>query len=250
MSGEREKHADLLRELEDNALTPNYHRWIYSKFKPYLGRRILEIGGGLGNQTEMYLRDSEYVITVEVVDFLAEKLKEKYVGNENIEVLSMDAGDDALVEKCGRVRIDSVVLVNVLEHIEEDEKVLSNLQKCLVPGGRLFLFVPAYKLLFSDWDVSVGHYRRYGRAELKTKVEEAGFRIIRLQYMNTLGFFAWFLNARILKKTPDSDHDIRSQAVFYDRYVVPFLSVAERIIPVFFGQSLVCVAEAGRTQSG
>ena len=135
-------------------------------------------------------------------------------------------------------RYDGIVLLNVLEHIEDDDEALRQIRDGLEPDGRAALLVPAFELLYSRFDNAVGHYRRYRLPDLTRKVEAAGLRVHEARYVNSAGFFAWLLTARVLGATPTRS----TLATTYDRAVVPALRTVERRVKPPFGQSIFLVA--------
>ena len=131
------------------------------------------------------------------------------------------------------------MLLNVLEHIADDREALDRMASILSPGGVIVLLVPAFPSLFGPIDRNLGHYRRYTRESLAKLAGACGLRARRLQYMNTVGFFGWWINARLLHRKEQSD----SQIAVFDRYIVPLMSRAEAILRPPFGQSLLAVLE-------
>ena len=114
------------------------------------------------------------------------------------------------MERYRSYHIDSVICFNVLEHIEQDEKALKNIFDLLEPGGRLLLLVPSHPWLYGTLDQHLGHYRRYGKKELKNKLETLGFKVIFLKYFNRIGIWEWFLNSKILRKKKASFLSIKN----------------------------------------
>jgi SAM-dependent methyltransferase len=149
----------------------------------------------------------------------------------------MDATDPAFLD-FERHRPDTVVCLNVLEHIEDDTRALRHMHAVLPPGGRALLIVPAFAGLYGPIDRNLGHYRRYSPRAFRQKAASIGFRA-RLRYMNTVGFFGWWVNAKILKRTEQSE----SQIQFFDSMIVPLMSRLERAVPPPFGQSIFAVLE-------
>jgi hypothetical protein len=129
------------------------------------------------------------------------------------------------------------VLSNVLEHIEDDQATLSELFSLVRPGGLVAVFSPAFRLLMGDFDRSIGHVRRYRRAGLREQFEAAGFEVVEARYVNLPGFFAWFVDSRILNKRPT--HSALSR--IYDRLIVPPTRWVERHVAPPFGQSVLVV---------
>ncbi len=129
--------------------------------------------------------------------------------------------------------IDLLFSIDVLEHIEEDEKILSQFFEKLNPGGLLFLYVPARMELYSEFDKSIGHFRRYNKEELKLKVQKAGFTIDRTQYHEMPGYFASMFHNVLLNKSQPSERSIR----LYDK-ILPFSNKVEGFLNPPIGKSL------------
>ena len=134
---------------------------------------------------------------------------------------------------------DSAVLINVLEHIPDDSGALRVIYEGLRPGGTLAVFVPAYEALYSEFDRSIGHFRRYRRSTLATALSHAGFDVPAAHYVNAPGTFAWWLVVRQLGATPTQG----GLAGLYDRAVVPWARRVEAIAPPRFGQSVFAVGQ-------
>lgn len=213
----------------------NYYRWILAHFAPYLGRRVVEVGAGIGNFSEYLLSQPgvSQLVAAEPAANLFPLLQCRFAGNPRVRV---ERG--ALEQLAGPAEADSVVFVNVLEHIDNDEEVLRQAHRMLAPGGTLLLIVPALPALFGSLDVEFGHFRRYTRAELGVRLQQAGFHIERLRYFNFPGVITWFLAARVFRRKT-----IRpSQVWIYDRLVVPWAARLERFWEPPLGQSLIAVA--------
>jgi SAM-dependent methyltransferase len=141
------------------------------------------------------------------------------------------------MERYRPYHIDSVICFNVLEHIEQDEKALKNIFLLLEPKGRLLLLVPSHPWHYGGLDQHLGHHRRYGKKELKNKLEATGFKVIFLQYFNLIGILGWFLNSKILKRKRLPSFQLRIYNL-----LVPLFKL-EKILPLPFGTSLLVVAE-------
>lgn len=149
------------------------------------------------------------------------------------------------IDKLGH-KFDSISLIDVLEHIDNDTKTLTGLKTNLVPSGRLIVLVPAYQFLYSDRDRSIGHYRRYNKSDLERKLKRAGYEIIYSRYWNMLGFFVYLLFEKILKKR--APHHLRTKpkknilAAFGHLIVSMWMRLVEKNINLGFGLSLLIVA--------
>jgi len=224
-----EELAGVLHSLEGAS---NYTDWIHGLVQPFLGPRVIEIGAGHGDLTERLARGSAVVAT-DLSERCADRLRVRFEGHPDVEV---EQGD--LEAVAGPDEFDAAVLVNVLEHIEDDDKALRRLAASVRPGGHVLLFVPAFEALYSDFDRRIGHFRRYRRRQLRGKVVAAGLEVVDLRYVNSVGALAWWLVAKQLGKVPTAPGAVR----FYDRGVVPVLRRLEGRRPPPVGQSLFCAA--------
>jgi len=177
-----------------------YNRWLVSRFDGAVGRRVLEIGAGFGNITR-HLRGRELLVASDLDPVALEHLKGTFRDDPSVRIASYRFPlDPAERDEIRRLRIDSVVCLNVLEHIEDDRRTLADMYEVLEPGGRLVLLVPAFQSLFGTLDVHLRHFRRYEKAELESKIREAGFAIEDLRFVNRPGIFGWWLNGKLLRR--------------------------------------------------
>ena len=134
-------------------------------------------------------------------------------------------------------RPDSVACLNVLEHVRDDAAALAHFAAVLPEGGRVVLIVPAFESLYGPIDERLGHYRRYSKKSLAGVAERAGFRPEVLRYMNSAGFFGWWFNAHVAKRTAQSD----AQIAVFDAVMVPVLRRVEQWMEPPVGQSIFAV---------
>lgn len=172
------------------------NRWILEQFRPYVGQRVLEAGCGIGNFTELLL-DRERLICVDNDPLYVEMLNWRLGHLENVAALQFDLADLAGYERLAPEGIDTIVCLNVLEHIAPDEQVLRAYFDLLVPGGHAIILVPAHPSLYSPCDEALGHERRYTRIELHTKMQNAGFEVVSLEEFNRLGVPGWWMNRKL-----------------------------------------------------
>jgi SAM-dependent methyltransferase len=220
--------------LERMGRLSRYNDWIWQSIAPYVGNRVLEVGAGIGNMTRvLYGRD--LIVATDLELPYLHILRNRFSRNPTIRVERLDLNsDDCLALKS--YAFDTVVCLNVLEHIENDEGALQRLFEILAPGGRLVLFVPADQKLFGTMDTQVGHHRRYSRESLARVMENAGFTAEMMTYRNVFGRFGWWLNGRVLKRT----HLPGGQSRLFD-WFVPLLKRLEPANPRK-GLSLIAVA--------
>jgi len=232
---DRETEDIVYQTLQNMKRLHRYNRWIFSNFRPFLGRRVLEIGSGIGNITK-FLLDRDLVIATDVEPKYLSLLKNTFgkYRKFTVERLSIPGAE---MERYRSFHIDSVICFNVLEHIERDEEAIRNIYDLLEPGGRFLLLVPSHPWLYGTLDRHLGHRRRYRKRELKNTLEAIGFKVIYLKYFNRIGILGWFLNSRILRTKRLSSLQMRIYNFF-----VPLFKL-ERFLPLPFGISLLAVGE-------
>ena len=212
-----------------------YNRWVFSKLEPWLGKRVLEVGSGIGNVTRCLL-DRELVIATDLEPKYLPILRNTFGKYAKFVIEQLDiSGTD--LDRFTPLGIDSVLCLNVLEHIEQEERALTNISRLLRPGGRLLLLVPCHRWLYGTLDRNLGHQRRYEKAELQGKLEGAGFSVVHLMYFNRAGILGWFLNSRILGRNQLPSLQLRLYNV-----LVPLFKL-EELLPLPFGTSLIAIAE-------
>jgi SAM-dependent methyltransferase len=222
------------RDLEAMVFAQNYHAWIRDIFKPYLGARVAEVGAGSGNFSELLLNtDVKELVTVEPSNEMFPLLEKKFRGKPGVSVRKSFFGD---IRSEYRNYFNAIVYVNVLEHIEDDAAELRYMYESLQPGGHACIFVPALPFLYSKTDKTLGHFRRYKKQELATRMTDAGFEIKKISYLDILGIPSWYLFLKIMQKEL-SGNDV----AFYDRFVVPVMRRIESRIPMPLGKNLVAV---------
>ena len=161
-------------------------------------------------------------------------LRQRFAG-QGVQVEALALPDPAAPGRFASQRLDTIVALNVVEHIEDHLGALRTMHEMLVPGGRVIILVPALPSIYGTLDTELQHFRRYTRATLAAVIADAGFRLEHLSWFNRVGVFGWWLNARV-RKVPRIP---LAQLRMFDA-IVPLLT-AERFVPLPFGQSLVAV---------
>jgi SAM-dependent methyltransferase len=222
----------------------NYYAWIADQFHPWVGRRVLDVGGGHGAHLEHVVGAGRFVMSVDLSEECVREMKERFAGVP-FDARAGDITDPGLIRDLAALRFDTLMCINVLEHIEHDDAALRAMAEILRPAaGRLFLFVPAHPALYGSPDELAGHFRRYTRPALTGLLRDAGLRVRRAYYFNAVGALGYLVNARLVRpRTLGGPVD--AQIKVFDRLCVPVLRRLEGLIPVPFGQSLIAVAEAG-----
>jgi SAM-dependent methyltransferase len=222
--------ASVLENLDDAS---NYVTWIGEQFIPHLHGRVLEVGAGHGTFSGLLADHADELVITDPSPRAAEILRTTFRGRPHVTVEA-----DDLERAASRGPFDTIVLFNVLEHIDDDEKALVCLHEALAPGGKLCLFVPAFELLYSEFDRQIGHHRRYTIRVLAQRLRGAGLEPLETRYMNSAGFLAWLVTARMLRRTPTQHGLVQT----YDRFVVPVIRASERRVRPPLGQSVVSVS--------
>ncbi len=210
--------------------------WMFHEILPYIGQRVLEVGSGIGTfSRELSTRDLLVCLDIEA-SYIVE-LSTLFRLLPNVRCLSLDASSPEILT-LRTYRFDTVICLNVLEHIRDDLLTLRHFSRLLTPKGRLILLVPAHGCLYGSLDKAISHFRRYSQSEIMSKLSETGFRVKRLFAVNLLGIPGWFLNGRILKRTLLPVW----QLGIYER-LVPAFRVVEALLGKRFGLSWIAIAE-------
>jgi SAM-dependent methyltransferase len=216
------------------AAAPRYNRWLIERVLPWVGRRVLEIGAGVGTMSA-FLTDRELVVLSDTNPGYLERLRARFAGQAHVKVvpLRLPATNGDLQAE----RLDTIICLNVLEHVRDDDLSLATMFRLLHPGGRLVLLVPSLPAIYGTLDRALGHFRRYTPAELRRKYATAGFRMRHLEYFNLAGIPGWWFTGRVLRRELIPTGSLR----WYDA-LVPLFRL-ERFLPWRVGQSLIAVGE-------
>ncbi len=226
-------HANLT-SIED---AHNFTNWLYDEIRPYLHGSILEVGSGTGTYSRNLVEDFPHSSIV------LSDLDQGYVanltntlGNERVSARVLDLGEPAHFADL-KNRFDTIIALNVLEHVLDDKRALANVHESLKEGGTAIVLVPAHKALYNRIDAAIGHHRRYTKRELVDKAQEAGFSVEKVFYFNALSILGWYLNGNILKK-----ENVGGGLLSLYNALVPFVRVVERVVlRRRFGISLIVV---------
>lgn len=226
-------YVEDLRQMEQ---AENYRRWQFEMLARFLSGHVLEVGGGIGNFTPQLAQAAPFVTSIEPNEYCFNQLREKVKFLQNVDV------HRATVESLDGVmppdrRFDAIVLMNVLEHIQDDRAVLAKLKQRLTADGRLVVLVPAVPWVFGTTDKRLGHYRRYSKSYSRNLFTGLEMKIEFMRYYNFIGVWAWLWNNRFSRRQNQSNAQIR----MFDKYFVPVISFFENILRPPVGQSLLIV---------
>lgn len=227
----------------------NYYRWILGTFGDNVGRRVWDAGAGVGHVTELLRARAELVLATEFTERNLEALRVRFKGVSGVEVEFCDlTSPEALLLR--ERHLDTIVTLDVLEHLEDDRAALARYHEILEPGGALLIKVPAHPFLYGTVDEASLHFRRYGKRELREKLESAGFYVERLTHMNMAATLPYFLKGRVLKKRSNFSGTIDQGKVGLYNRLMPWLERMERVLPTPFGLSLVAVGRKSGSPAG
>jgi len=218
----------IFESLETLSQAGDYYKWLASRMRPFIRGKALEIGAGIGNFAR-WARESADEYHVSDID---QRLAQKLTG-EFDRVLCWDIFTPFPDDE----QYDTVIILNVVEHLEDDEKALQCLHARIRPGGHLVLMVPAMRFLFGTMDESFGHFRRYTKGSISRLIKTAGFSMMKCEYVNVIGMFGWFLYGRILKRK-----NLPQQLCGRFNLVIPLLKL-ERPLAYFMGLSVIAIAK-------
>jgi len=218
---EDEYGSHILHSLER---AQDFNRWMAGAIAPHVGARVLEIGAGIGNITTQLLPRDHYVAS-DVNPHYLDYLRNLTLGKPYLEVARLDLEDpQGFAALAGR--FDTVVCLNVLEHVRDPLAALRNIFSVLEPGGRAVLYVPQGPRRFSSLDEVLGHRCRYARDDLAGELRACGFEVERLRDFNRSGVPGWFLNGKLLRRR----HFGRVQLKLFN-VLVPLLKLVDPVLP-------------------
>lgn len=222
------------RDLEAMSFAQNYYKWIIDEFQPFIGENISEVGAGSGNFSKLVLEKNiktlvAYEPSKEMYPLLCKTL------DGEPRATTIQAYFRKLEEQVQN-QFNTVFYVNVLEHIKEEKKELSFAHTTLKKNGYICIFVPALPWLYSEFDASIGHFRRYSKNQLIKLVKDTGFEVVKSKYFDFVGVVPWYIMIVLLKKTFNG-----KLISHYDKIIVPIMSVIERFFYMPIGKNLILV---------
>ncbi len=214
-----------------------FNRWMADTIAPFIKGDVLEVGAGIGNLTMLLANDEHrYVATDTDEESLAE-LRRRMQYRRSIECRIFDFSKAEQIDLF-RKSADTIVCLNVLEHVAEDQAALANMRECIRPGGMAIVLVPQDPNLFGSLDEVLEHKRRYTKEELSNKISSAGLRLVQMIEFNRATRPGWFLNSKVLRRTTISPLQLR----FFD-LLVPLWRRIDQQLP-WPANSLIAIGVA------
>jgi 2-polyprenyl-3-methyl-5-hydroxy-6-metoxy-1,4-benzoquinol methylase len=227
-------------DLETMSEAHRYQAHVFGLIRPHVGARVLEVGCGIGTMSRQLVDIAERLVCIEPNPNCAVRAGAALDGHPRITLRMCH------LEECSRAdllqeRFDTVVCVNVLEHIEDDIRALRLFHDVVAPtGGKVLIFVPAIQAAYGPLDAALGHHRRYTKRSLASAFDAAGLDVVDLRYTNPIGLLGWMYNAHISRNIEHSPTQVR----LFEQLVAPWALPLERMIPPPLGLSLLAVGRA------
>lgn len=228
------------RDLEQMARAGRYLAWQFGLVRPFVSGHVLEVGAGIGNFTSRFAGVASQVTALEPNRYCFGRLVDATRHLPRVTCHEMTVEDFHRGPARGR-EFDTIVCMNVLEHLADDGAVLREFRALASGGSHLVLLVPAVPAAFGEIDRRLGHYRRYSAASARDLLTTCGWLVHRLRYFNTVGLLGWLWNTKVAPRVEQSD----GQIAFFDEWIVPWLSRLESVVPPPLGQCLLVVGVPG-----
>lgn len=186
--------------LDAFSVAPHFNRWMADTIRPYVGKRVLEIGAGMGNLTRHFVNGRDRYIATDVDGEHLARLRNRLRHQVRLEVRVCDLSNPEHFRPLAG-SADTVICLNVLEHMADDRQCLTNLYRALDQGGTAVVLVPEGEALFGHLDAALGHFRRYSEPALRAAMEGAGFAVERVIAFNRISRPGWYLKGRVLRQS-------------------------------------------------
>jgi len=219
------------RELDTFAQARNWRKYWATALRSYIAGDVLEVGAGIGaNTAHIHHSQVRSIHCLEPDPELAAQLRSAVRGTPGVTV-----GVGTIGSVAGRL-FDTILYIDVLEHIEDDKSELARTVRLLRPGGRLIVLAPAHQALYSPFDEAIGHYRRYDRRSL-IACSPPSCRLEKANYLDCVGVIASGVNRAVLKQTVPA----LWQIMLWDKYMIPISKALDPLLGYHLGKSVVAV---------
>jgi 2-polyprenyl-3-methyl-5-hydroxy-6-metoxy-1,4-benzoquinol methylase len=223
------------------SLLYNYYLWPLNFLNNIAKKNIWESSAGIGILAEKLVNISNKMIITEYTSENIHILSDKFKAIPNIHIEQCDLSNFD-TSRFANMDIDIIINLDVLEHIEDDLKVLQDFCKVLKPGGKLLIKTPAHPFLYCSIDKQSLHYRRYSKKVLRKQLINAGFEVEKMRYINMAGAIAYFIKGKIQKKETNFSNTFSTTKLQRINKLIPLMIKVEKIVPAIFGLSVVAVA--------
>jgi SAM-dependent methyltransferase len=230
-----------MQTLEYLSGTDALNKWVYQSIQPHLIGNILEIGSGLGNISKFLIQDGYSITLSDYNQDYCRILKEKYTGIQNVKgfyQVNLQNENFELDYRLLKESFDTIFLLNVIEHIENEKKAIDICRFLLKEGGNLIILAPSYRFLYCRMDKELGHFRRYTLKRLESISKAAGFHLVKKQYFNALGIAGWFVSGKLLTHSSLQKNELN----LFNK-LVPLAKLIDRIVSNKIGLSSIIIVK-------
>jgi len=210
----------------------NWKMYFSSKINPYIKGEVLEVGAGIGANTKYLINNNPKISSITCLEPDSELCKEIERNHlqDNITTKEIINGTTKDINN----QYDTIIYIDVLEHIENSIEEIELIKARLNKNGQLIILVPAFNFLYSEFDAKIGHFRRYNKHLLKTEINDT-LLLKKLFYLDSLGVIASFVNKFFLKKETPSIANVN----FWDKKIIPLSKIFDNLFFHKFGKSLI-----------
>ena len=221
-------------ELDLFAAVWNWKAYWSGQIRPFLSGDILEVGAGIGSNTRFLdPGGAERWVCLDPDPELIVRLVEKF--GTVLPRRAYEAVCGTLESLAGQ-QFDTIIYIDVLEHIDNDREELNRAASHLRPGGHLIVLSPAHQRLFSPFDAAIGHFRRYNRPMLRT-ISPASLRLERMRYLDCAGLILSAANTLLLRQSMPT----KAQLQFWNHWIVPISRILDKVFLYSVGKTIIAV---------
>jgi 2-polyprenyl-3-methyl-5-hydroxy-6-metoxy-1,4-benzoquinol methylase len=216
-----------------------FNQWMYDTIKPYTKGHVFEVGSGIGNISQYFLLNGNATTLTDLRQSYCDVLDQKFRNYPNLKgILKVNLTHPNFEQEYAEIlgTYDSIVAMNVVEHIENDSLAIANCYKLLAKDGHVIILVPAYQWLYNKFDTGLEHFRRYTKSRLTDLISKNNFEIVHNQYFNFVGIAGWFVTGSLLKKETIPE----GQMSLYNK-LVPMIKIIDKVVGNTMGLSTICI---------
>ena len=219
------------KELEVFDKASFWRTYLYLVIKKFIGKKILEVGAGIGSFTKIYVKDNINITLSEVDDSNYQTLKKKFLP-KNVKI------ENKLIEQFNET-FDTILYLSVLEHIEDDKKEISNALDKLEDKGHLIICVPAHNYMYSNFDKEIGHFRRY-EMNFFNNLNLKNANVRKSFFMDSFGHLIYFLNKLVFTKEV---YPSKFKIFIWDKIFIPITYLIDFLTFYKFGKNIICIIQ-------
>ena len=220
------------KELENFDKAHFWRNYVYLCIKKFFGKKILEIGAGIGSFTKTYIRDDLNVTLSEIDESNYQTLKKAFSSQKNVKV------ENKLISQFSET-FDTILYSSVLEHIQDDKREILNAIDKLTDGGHLIICVPAHNYMYSNFDKEIGHFRRY-EMNFFDKLDLINANVKKSYFIDSFGQLVYFLNKLIFSKEV---YPSKLKIFIWDKIFIPITYIIDFFSFYKFGKNIVCIIQ-------